>query len=71
MLGADSVSVDAGMNGKAKGKIGCWFCLSEWKYDEKLKRSVPLCVKATQIDGKKIKEDVWYMLTNGKFTEVK
>ena len=70
MLGNNSVSVNAGMEGKAKGKIGSWFCLSEWKYDSNLKRHNPVCVKAVQIDGKIIKEDTWYTLKNGEFTEV-
>ena len=70
MEGNQSVSVDAGHNGMAKGKIGSWFCLSEWAKD---KDNIwkPVCVKAVQIDGKKIKEDVWYKLEKGKFTEVK
>ena len=70
MTGLHSVSVDAGNNGIAKGKIGCWFCLSEWKKDTDgiIK---PVCVKAVQIDGKDIKEDTWYKLVNGKFIEAK
>lgn len=30
----------------------------------------PLCVKATKIDGKIIKEDVWSTLQGGEFVEV-
>jgi len=70
MMGGDSVSVDAGTDGMAKGKVGCWFCLSEWKQRND-KTWYPYCVKATKIDGKKIKENTWYTLKNGKFTEVK
>ena len=44
--------------------------LAEWKYDEKVKRDVPMCVKAAQIDGETLKEDVWYKLVDGEFTEV-
>ena len=62
MTGKNSISVDAGHNGKAKGKIGCWFCLSEWKNGK------PYHVEAFYIDGKKIKEDTWYMLKNKKLT---
>jgi hypothetical protein len=65
MLGMDSISVNAGSGGMAKGKIGCWFCLSEWK-DAK-----PICVRAVKIDGKRIKENIWYTLKNKKFIEVK
>ena len=31
----------------------------------------PLCVKSAQIDGKLLKEDVFYQLKGGKFVEVK
>ena len=69
MTGEHSVSVDAGNNGIAKGKIGCWFCLSEWENIDNIYQ--PVCVKSVKIDGIKIKEDVWYQLKNGKFVEVK
>lgn len=68
--GQDSVGAAIGINSKAKGKIGCWITLAEWKYDEKKNRYVPVCVKSAQIDGKKLKEDVWYILENKKFVEV-
>ena len=70
MIGNYSVSVSAGADSQAKGKIGCWFCLSEWKIDPKDNINKPICVKAVQIDGKKIKEDTWYKLENGEFVEV-
>ena len=63
--GKDGVSVNAGANCSFKGKIGNWFCLAEWKEDK------PICLKAGFVDGKKIKEDTWYQLKNGKFIEVK
>ena len=69
MTGLKSISVDAGHNGQVKGKKGCWFALSEWV--NKNGEWEPLCVKAFKIDGKKVKEDVWYTLKNGKLTEVK
>jgi hypothetical protein len=69
MLGKNSVSVDAGNGGIARGKIGCWFCLSEW--GDVKGEYAPICVKAVKIDGKKIKEDAWYKLQGGKFIEVK
>ena len=70
MNGLYSVSVNAGDDGMIKGKIGCWFALTEWFQDTD-KNWKPKCVKATKIDGKKIKEDTWYTLKNGKFVEVK
>ena len=55
--GKYSVICCAGNNSIAKGKKGSWITLSEWKYDEKEKAYIPICVKTEQIDGKKIKED--------------
>ena len=55
----------------AKGKIGSWITLSEWGYSETENRHIPKCVKTEQIDGKRIKEDVYYKLENGEFVEVK
>ena len=65
MYGNNSVSVNAGVGGKVKGKIGCWFCLTEWSNKQEI-----VCVKATKIDGKKIKEDTWYTLKNKEFIEI-
>jgi len=68
--GEDSIAVSAGHDSKAKGKKGCWIALSEWKYDKKKLRMVPVCVKAAKIDGKRLKENTWYRLKNKKFVEV-
>ena len=67
--GKDSVAVNAGHNGKVKAKIGCWICLSEWKQRAD-KSWYPAYVKAGQIDGKNLKENVWYKLKGGKFVPV-
>ena len=69
MIGEDSVGVSAGSDCKIKGIKGCWITLSEWTYDEKKKRSVPVCVKSVKIDGKNIKENVFYTLKKGGFVE--
>ena len=61
----------AGNNSVAKAKIGSWITLSEWKKDEKDGIWKPICVKTEQVDGKKIKEDTFYKLKNGKFVECK
>ncbi len=47
-----------------KGKLGTWITLAEYNKDNK-----PICVKSAQIDGKVLKEDVYYILLNGEFTE--
>ena len=67
--GNDSVICCAGRNSIVKAKKGCWITLSEWNYDQKKGRYVPLCVKTEYVDGENIKEDVFYKLVNGKFVE--
>ena len=54
-----------GVNSKVKAKKGSWITLAE--YDIKRK---PICVKTEQVDGNKIKENTYYKLKNGEFTEV-
>ena len=61
----------AGHNSIAKGKKGSWITLSEWEYSEKENAYIPVCVKTEQIDGERIKEDVYYKLEKGEFVEVK
>ena len=61
--GKNCVMMSAGHAGKAKGKIGSWIVLTEWK------KGAPNVV-AKQIDGKEVKEDVWYTLKGGNFVEV-
>ena len=60
-----------GVDNSAKGKKGTWLVLSEWKYSEDAKTMIPLCVKVELVDGIRIKEDIWYILKNGEFSEVK
>ena len=38
--------------------------------DEKDKIWKPICVKTEFVDGEQIKEDTFYKLINGEFTEV-
>ena len=65
--GKYSVIMCAGNNSKAKGKIGSWITLAEWKNDDGIWK--PKCVKTEYIDGTRIKEDTWYYLKNGEFVE--
>ena len=69
--GKHAVICCAGHNSKARGKIGSWITLSEWEYDNKENVYIPVCVKTERIDGKRIKEDTYYILKNGEFVEVK
>lgn len=61
----------AGHGSIAKGKIGSWITLSEWKYSDIEHANIPVCVKTEKIDGVKIKADTFYKLVNGEFVEVK
>ena len=59
-----------GIGSHAKAKKGSWITLAEWEWDKKKGRYVPVCVKTEQVDGERIKEDVFYTLKDGEFQEV-
>ena len=61
----------AGHGSIAKGKIGSWITLSEWKYSNIEHANIPVCVKTEKVDGIRIKADTFYKLVNGEFVEVK
>ena len=65
--GKNCVMMSAGNEGQAKGKIGSWIVLTEWK--SRGNESIPTVV-AKRIDGTEVKEDTWYTLKNGEFVEV-
>ena len=69
--GKYSVICCAGNGSIAKGKVGSWITLSEWKFDKNEGCYIPVCVKTEKIDGVKIKADTFYELKNGEFVEVK
>lgn len=69
--GEDSVICCAGIDSKVKAKKGSWITLSEWEYSDEKRRYVPVCVKTEFVDGEKIKENTFYRLETGEFTEVK
>ena len=66
--GKNCVMMSAGNEGQARGKIGSWIVLTEWK--SRGNESIPTVV-AKRIDGIEVKEDTWYTLKNGEFVEVK
>ena len=68
--GSDSVICCAGNGSVVKAPAGCWITLSEWEYDIKKGRSVPVCVKTEYVDGERIKANTSYILKNGEFVEV-
>ena len=65
--GKESIALATGINSKAKGKIGCFIVLAEWKeinYEYHI-----VDIKSAKVDGENIKEDTFYMLKDGKFVE--
>ncbi len=67
--GNKNVGANIGIDGKIKGKIGCWITLAEYKYVNG--KHEPIIVLSAKIDGKKLKEDTWYIVRNSKFVEYK
>lgn len=67
--GKESIACGLGIECKAKGKVGCWLVLAEWKDKNNDCNWTIKSMKTAKVDGKKIKDDTWYMLVNGKFTE--
>ena len=60
----NSVAIVTGYGSKAKGVKGSWIVCTERDKNYNI-----LCVKATEIDGEKIKENTFYTLKNGDFVE--
>ena len=60
----DSIACALGYKCKAKGAKGCWLVLAERDENGKI-----LNVKTFCVDGKNIKENIFYILENGKLTE--
>ena len=65
--GKESVAMAIGYNSKAKGSLGCFIVLAEYK---KLGDEYHIVdVKSAKVDGEKIKPDTFYKLINGEFVE--
>jgi len=65
--GKESIALATGIDSKAKGKIGCFIVLAEWKEINNEYHIVD--IKSAKVDGENIKEDTFYMLKDGKFVE--
>ena len=65
--GEKCIVVSVGAMSKAKAKKGNWITLAEWKYKDG--DMFPINVKTEYVDGERIKEDTWYKLEYGEFTE--
>lgn len=64
--GKESVAMAIGRNSKAKGSIGCFIVLAEWKeFEDETYHIVD--AKSAKVDGAKIKPDTFYKLVNGEF----
>ena len=70
----DSVAIAWGYRGKAKGVLGSYLVLADWKGNErnywtqnqwKFKGA-----KMVRVDGENIKPDTWYTMKDGKIVEV-
>ena len=67
--GKESFAFATGYKGKAKGSIGSWIGCAEYALNEDGLYH-PVDFKVVRVDGKTIKEDVFYRLQNGAFVEV-
>lgn len=65
--GKESIALATGIDSKAKGKIGCFIVLAEWKEIDNEYHIVD--VKSAKVDGENIKEDTFYTLKDGTFVE--
>ena len=68
--GKESIAIATGIEGRAKGALGCYIVLAEWKRDERGEWHI-MDVKSAKVDGENIKADTFYMLKNGEFEEVR
>ena len=64
--GSNSIAAGIGINNKVKSVKGNWIVLSEWIQKPDYTWEVKT-VKTAKIDGKKLKENTWYKLKDGKF----
>ena len=67
--GKEGIAASLGIGGRAKGAVGCWLTLAEWK--QKSDNWHRMNVKTIHIDGRKIKADTFYCLKNGKFVKAR
>ena len=68
VTGKESVAMAVGCDSKAKGALGCYLVLSEWKRIDGEYHIVD--VQSVKVDGEIIKVDTFYKLIDGKFVEV-
>ena len=62
--GKSSIAIATGLNNRVRGGIGCWLVCAEHNEIGEV-----ICVESVKVDGKVIKEGVFYKLKNGVFVE--
>ena len=67
VTGKESIAMAVGYDSKAKGALGCYLVLSEWKQIDGEYHIVD--VQSAKVDGETIKPDIFYKLINGRFVE--
>ena len=67
--GNESFAITTGVSGKAKGALGCYIAVAEWRKGENGEYQLK-DFKAHKVDGQEIKADTFYTLRDGKFVEV-
>ena len=67
VTGKESVAMAVGYDSKAKGALGCYIVLAEWKQIDGEYHIVD--VQSAKVDGETIKPDIFYKLINGRFVE--
>ena len=70
VTGKESVAIALGIEGRAKGALGCWLVLAEWALDEESGEWRRIAVRSAMVDGTAILENTWYMLVEGEFKKV-
>lgn len=65
----ESVAIATGYQGKAKGGLGCFLVLADWRIEPDGSYHIA-DVKSVQVDGVNIKADTFYTLVNNEFIEV-
>jgi len=68
--GKESFAIATGIDGKAKGTLGCYIALAEWEWNDDENRYRLMNFKTHKVDGEIIKPDTFYMLKGGEFIEV-
>ncbi len=70
VAGSESVAISLGIEGRAKGSLGCWIVLAEWEQDDEGDWH-RVAVKSHLVDGRVVLPDTWYQLRSGRFVKAR